>query len=523
MSAFNAARVRKLNDTPISAAGEYVLYWCQMFRRLTHNHALDYALRTAKDLKKPLVVYEALKLNYPWATARVHTFILEGMRDNAAAAKEYGLTYWPFVETPGDDGHGLVKKLAADAAIIVTDDYPAFIVPAHNRAIHKLPVAVHAVDSNSMIPLALLGTAVSAAVHLRSRIHKLFAEAWENRAAVEPDAADLPKLHRKPPFPLWHPPADVAKFVRSLPVDQSVPALENDTGGATAGRKRLTSFLRNKLARYAEERNLPDSPTRNSASGLSPHLHFGHVSIEEVVTKTLRTTGNWTPKDITPSRSKNDFFCADPNVNSFLDEAITWRDVGYHWHFCRNAEWEAGGEEQKNKSWQVGNHRPSFNFETMDFTHSPNDTLDTVLPAWAKATLTKHAADRREFHYTLEQWENAETHDELWNAAQRELVHTGHIHNYLRMLWGKKVLQWSASPEEAYRVLEHLNNKYAIDGRDPNSYSGILWCFGLFDRPWPPEREVFGSVRYMSSENTARKFDLDGYLRYVNKLVKTGS
>ena len=118
----------------------------------------------------------------------------------------------------------------------------------------------------------------------------------------------------------------------------------------------------------------------------------------------------------------------------------------------------------------------------------------------------------------MQQLERGETHDPLWNAAQKELVATGSIHNYLRMLWGKKVLEWSPSPAEAYRTLVHLNNKYALDGRDPNSYTGILWCFGLFDRPWPPERKVFGSIRYMSSDNTARKFDVKPYYRYVEAL-----
>jgi deoxyribodipyrimidine photo-lyase len=145
-------------------------------------------------------------------------------------------------------------------------------------------------------------------------------------------------------------------------------------------------------------------------------------------------------------------------------------------------------------------------------------SLGKALPAWALATLRAHAHDKRAHLYTPEEWEAGATHDPLWNAAQRELVATGTIHNYLRMLWGKKVLEWSRSPEEAYRTLEHLNHRYALDGRDPNSYTGILWCFGLFDRPWPPERKVTGVVRFMSSENTARKFRLGPYYEYVSAL-----
>ncbi len=146
--------------------------------------------------------------------------------------------------------------------------------------------------------------------------------------------------------------------------------------------------------------------------------------------------------------------------------------------------------------------------------HHP-DTYDRFesLPAWARATLGKHEADPRTYRYGLETFERATTHDALWNAAQGQLVREGRIHNYLRMLWGKKILEWTATPREALAVMIELNNKYALDGRDPNSYSGIFWTFGRYDRPWAPERPIFGSIRYMSSENTARKMSVRGYVR----------
>jgi deoxyribodipyrimidine photo-lyase len=300
-------------------------------------------------------------------------------------------------------------------------------------------------------------------------------------------------------------------------------------GGTVAGRAALAHFVSRNLRSYADGRSEPNSPDGTAASGLSPYLHYGHLSIQEVGEAVLGP--KWTPKRLNlKTRNKDDFFCRDANVNGFLDEAITWRDVGYHWHWCRSADCGSRNAELKNVSWQElptagpAPHSevrtPYFNFETMDFSPGGEDTLDLVLPEWARATLRKHARDRRERVYSLEEFEAAATHDELWNAAQKELVATGRIHNYMRMLWGKKVLEWSESPAAACRVLEHLNNKYALDGRDPNSYSGVLWCFGLFDRPWPPERKVFGTVRYMSSESAARKFDLAGYLAYANSLAR---
>lgn len=511
-----AARVRHANDRPFNTKGGYVLYWAQMFRRLHSNHALDHALELAAEYGKPLVVYEALKLNYPWAAARHHAFILQGMRDNAAAAKRLGLAYWPFVETPADSGRGLVKKLTQDAVCVVTDDYPAFIVPAHNRALaEKCRVPVVLVDSNSVVPLSRLGAPVGAAAHLRPRIHKLFAEEWAKRARSEPGVPKVAKSKLEPPFKAWDATQDVLTFVAGLPVDQSVCPVAGVEGGAVAGTEALDEFVSHRLRRYADGRNEPNAPDSVAASRLSAYLHYGHLSIEQITSAVLGE--EWTPKQINPkTRNKDDFFCRDENVNSYLDEAITWRDVGYHWHYARG---QGAGERGETKSWQSEKDAiPLFNFETMDFSPGGERTLDVVLPDWAKATLAKHATDRREHLYTLEEFETAQTHDELWNAAQTELVVTGRIHNYLRMLWAKKVLEWSASPAEAYKVLEHLNNKYALDGRDPNSYTGIHWCFGLFDRPWPPERTVFGSVRFMSSDNTARKFDLSGYFEYIRQL-----
>ncbi len=168
---------------------------------------------------------------------------------------------------------------------------------------------------------------------------------------------------------------------------------------------------------------------------------------------------------------------ASSAAEAFLDELVTWRELGYN--MCA--------------------HRDDYNqYES--------------LPDWARTTLEKHARDRRQRIYSLRQLERSETYDPLWNAAQRQLVREGRMHNYLRMLWGKKILEWTPSPREALAVMLELNNKYAVDGRDPNSYSGIFWCLGRYDRPWGPERKIFGKVRYMSSENTARKLSVAGYL-----------
>jgi deoxyribodipyrimidine photo-lyase len=379
-----------------------------------------------------------------------------------------------------------VKKLAARAAVVVTDDFPCFLVPGQSDALARsVNVPVFAVDANGLVPLSLLGPPVVAAAHLRPRLHKAFAEAWGQRTKVRTRVHDSPAKRLTPPFEPWKTSSDLDVLLRSLPFADDVAPVAGTPGGSVAARERLRTFVSERLPGYAERRSQPSAPQAGHASGLSPYLHFGHVSIEEVVEAVLGR--EFDPEELrVESRGKREgFFGDDADVNGFLDEALTWRDVGFQWHWSRRKD---------------------------------TARLEHALPPWALATLRAHAGDRRAFAYSREEWEAGATHDPLWNAAQRELVATGTIHNYLRMLWGKKVIEWSRTPEEAYDTLVHLNNKYALDGRDPNSWTGILWCFGLFDRPWAPERKVLGVLRYMSSENTARKFRLAGYLDYVKGL-----
>jgi deoxyribodipyrimidine photo-lyase len=241
----------------------------------------------------------------------------------------------------------------------------------------------------------------------------------------------------------------------------------------------LKRFLDKRLALYDEVRNQPE---RDGTSGLSPYLHFGHVSAHEVFAAVAQRDG-WTPERLASrvNGRRTGWWGMSAPAEAFLDQLVTWRELGFNF---------------------AGKRDDGDRYES--------------LPPWAQATLEKHAQDRRPTLYTPEQLEGAATHDRLWNAAQVQLLREGRIHNYLRMLWGKKVLEWSPSPTHALEVMLELNNRYALDGRDPNSTSGICWCLGRYDRPWGPERPIFGTVRYMSSENTARKVRVVDYIaRYT--------
>lgn len=476
-----ALRVHDCNGAPTDPDGEYVLYWMTAARRLTWNHALDRAVDHAIELGKPLIVLEALRVGYRWASDRLHRFILDGMADNAVEAADTPALYFPYVETTAGEGSGLLEALAERACVVVTDDYPCFFIPRMLAATApRLKVRTESVDSNGLLPMAVADHAYPTAYAFRRFLHKTLPDHLGEMPSAEPlRRPGLPQAKSLPPeiASKW-PQADAATLAGNsldrLPIDHTVAALDQ-RGGARAAAVALDTFTGERLARYATTRNAPEEEV---TSGLSPYLHFGHISSHEIFARIAHEEG-WSPSRLAerPSGKRAGWWGMSETAEAFLDQIVTWREVGFN--MCR--------------------HRQDY------------DRFDS-LPDWALATLAKHEADKREHVYTFDEIDGARTHDALWNAAQTQLVREGRIHNYLRMLWGKKVLEWSATPAEALETLLELNNRYALDGRDPNSYSGIFWCFGRYDRAWGPERPIFGTVRFMSSDNTARKFKVRRYL-----------
>jgi len=478
-----SSRLRVVNQMEVRRAGKYVLYWMIAARRASWNFALDRAVELARGLDRPLVVLEALRAGYPWASDRIHRFVIDGMADNARAFDGTGVLYHPYVEPEAGAGAGLLERLAADACAVVTDDYPAFFLPRMVAAAGtRLPVRLEAVDSNGLLPLRAAGKAFARAHDFRRFLQRELRPHLSEAPSRDPLGIDLRPRRRLPEGVAERWPragasllAGRAAPLAALPIDHRVPPVPYP-GGARAGRRLLKRFVDGRLARRGGERDHPDS---DGASGLSPYLHFGHVSAHEVLAAIAGREG-WSPGDVpgSGSGSRTGWWRMGVAAESFLDQLVTWRELAFN--FCA--------------------HRDDYD-------------RYASLPDWARATLEKHAPDRRPHEYTLGQFERAETHDELWNAAQNQLRGEGRIHNYLRMLWGKKILHWSRSPGAALRIMIELNNKYAVDGRDPNSYGGIFWVLGRYDRPWGPEREVFGRIRYMSSASTRRKLRVLDYVR----------
>ena len=462
--------------------GQYVLYWMIANRRPHWNYSLDHAINYARELGKPLLVFEALRCGYRWASDRLHRFVLQGMAANQQTFAAAGIQYFPYVEPEHGAGKGLLEALAAHACVVVTDDFPCFFLPRMvQAAAARLPVRVDSVDSNGLLPLRASAQAYPTAYAFRRFLQKVLPDHLPERPVARPLAkpeglqgATLParllqRWERASAALLKAEPDALA----ALPIDHTVGPASFD-GGHVQADSVSRNFIQHRLPHYGTDRSHPDV---DAQSHLSPYLHFGHISAHAVF-HSLARHESWDMTHVHPAKgSKEGFWGMRPNAESFLDEIITWREVGYN--MCV--------------------HRPE------DY-----DQFDS-LPSWAQATLAEHAGDPRPHTYNLKQLDAAQTYDKIWNAAQNQLVREGRLHNYMRMLWGKKILEWSRTPQEALKVMEELNNKYAVDGRDPNSYSGIFWTLGRYDRPWP-EREVFGKIRCMTSDSTARKLQLKQYL-----------
>ncbi len=453
------ARVRVVRDAPLPSRGEYVLYWCMVNQRVPHNHALQAAIALGNRLGLPVVCYHALRPDYPHASDRLHAFVLQGLDELGKAMRAHGVPYW--LELPRNTPQH-VPRLAAigkRAAAVVSDWFPSFIIPGHLRGAAKaLDVPLVAVDASCVVPMQRIPERQVGAYTLRPKLRKLWPEylgklrrGAEPAKAREAEAVDLG----------FTPERDPGRLVGQLDgfdIDHSVPPVKDRPVGRAAALRALRTFVRDRVAGFDEARN---EPGQRGQSGLSPALHWGLLFAGEVAQACIEAHG-----------------ATQPGVASFLEELLVRRELGFN--YCL--------------------HTP---------VHS--QLRFTSLPRWAQQTLNAHAKDHREHLYTLEQLDRGDTADPLWNAAQRELREDGRIHGYLRMLWGKKILEWSPSPDEALARLAHLNDRYALDGRDPVSVANFMWVLGLHDRPFQ-ERPVLGKVRPMSSARTAQKVDLGPYL-----------
>jgi deoxyribodipyrimidine photo-lyase len=442
-----------------SPDGRCVVYWMQRAQRALDNPALDLAVDVANALQLPCVVFFAPVPNYPQANLRHYKFLQQGIADTATRCERRNIG---FVLRRYPD-HSLLKFCdAVRAAIVVGDENPLREPRAwREKAAKKLKVPLYTVDADVIVPTKLLGKEQYAARIIRPRLAEHFEKYFV--APENPKA----KFGWEAPGTLKSLPPGFDITEEWPELDRSVEPVKSFCGGTSEGLRLLQKFTKNKLEQYPDRHSKAD---QDGTSRLSPYLHFGHLGPHTVALAVKNADA--------PETAKKDY----------LDQLITWREL-------------------------------SVCFVTY------NDYYDTIECAepWAHKTLAAHAKDKRPVLYTRQQLESAETHDPLWNAAQKQMLHTGWMHNYMRMYWAKKILEWSPSPAQAYNTAVYLNDRYLLDGRDPNGYAGIAWSIvGKFDRPWF-ERPIFGLIRYMATSGSEKKFDVQKYIEQVQEIISAGN
>ena len=457
------ARTLDLNGKTYNPDGEYVLYWMQATHRVEENWALRAAMRAANRVNRPLVIHQGLDPTYPHASDRHHTFILQGARETARRADALGLHYQFVLRRARDDDRRVVDRLAARAYVVITDLFPtAGVRERSERFAARVPCRTLAIDSYCAVPSGLFTKAEYGARTIRPKLARLLdhsIEPVDDAMAMKPVRASLRRtledITGVATMPRDRSDADLAGDVAHCEIDHEVPAVALQ-GGSAAAEARLMHFAAHDLHGYAERRN--EAGLDDGTSRLSPYLHYGQLPSAGVV-RVARASG-----------------AGAESLDAFIGQVTTWRELAFNW--C---------------------------VRTRDF-----DRLSS-LPAWVQRTMAAHEGDARPVLYDMETLERGETHDSLWNASQLQLRRTGVIHNYPRMLWGKTLLLWTPDYETARRTMYRLNDKWALDGRDPNSVGGIMWCLGLWDRPWG-NKQVWGGIRPMVTSRAKHKFNVARYI-----------
>ena len=439
-------------DVEPRAAGSLVLFWVRSAMRADSNPALEAACAAARSLDLPLLVYQGLDDRHPFASDRVWTFVLQGARDLARALEARGVRYAFHLRRPGHTQPAL-RDLARDAALIFCDAVPVAPLTTWTAALAASAEApVVEVDAACVVPLTATRKPYERAFAFKNATKKA-RKAWLGWEPEE-QPAPRPYLGALGFEPVDFEAADVAALVAACDVDHGVGPVAHTVGGSRAGEARWAAFRDQRLTRYARDRN---DALRPGVSRLSAYFHFGMLSPLRVARECVGIGGG--------------------GADKFLDELLVWRESA--WHFCHH-----GGVDL--------------------------DSLDAI-PEWARETLDAHRDDPRPEVRSALELELAHTGDDLWDAAQESLLRHGELHNNVRMTWGKALLPWSPSPEAALARLVELNHRYALDGRDPSSYGGLLWCLGQFDRPFPPAEPITGELRGRSTEFHATRLDTVKY------------
>ncbi len=445
----------RAHGPPDPSKGSFTLYWMSSAVRTHDNEALEHAIGRANETGKRLAVLFVLDPSYPEAQRRHFDFLVDGLHAVATGLDQRNIA---LVVRIGDIADQVVD-VAGDATEIVTDrTYLRHQRSTLEKVVERTGKRVTEVEGAVVVPTHVVSDKREyAARTIRPKIHRHLDEFLHL-----PDTATLDKKSSN----LSIPGASRSDIQASVEAADEGAEVRTRTrlfeGGQHQARATLRAFVDELLPTYDDQRNRPES---RNVSHMSMYLHFGHISPVRVATEIAGSGAD------------------EAMIDAYLEELVVRRELGFNY----------------------------VEFETDYDRYS-------ALPDWAKTTLAEHRNDPREHVYTRTEFERAETHDRYWNAAMIQLRETGYLHNYMRMYWGKKILEWSNTPEYAYRTVLTLNNRHLYDGRDPNSFGNVGWVFGLWDRAWQ-ERQVFGKTRTMTASGLERKADPDEYVRQISETV----
>lgn len=453
------SRVRVAAQGAQSTNGDFVLYWMHNAVRAHENPALDVALLAAEELGTSVLVYHAISEQYPFASDRLHAFMLQGARDVQWEFAQRGIPYVFHLEREGQRGPHL-RTLAERAALVVTEDVPVEPICGWvDRLTETTTTPVWAVDSSCVVPMQLVGKAYTRAFAFRDAT----AAMYDERMGFEPSRITDPSDWRVPndlPFePLDLATSDFADLIGDCRIDHAVGPVPHTCGGSEAGYDRWNAFKASGLRAYAKNRN---NALLGGVSRMSAYLHYGMVSPFRLAREAMQVGRNGAEK--------------------YLEELLIWRELA--WVFC--------------------------------FYQRDHEAF-SALPKWAVETLADHEEDARSRLFDWETLARGKTGDRLWDAAQMSLLMHGELHNNVRMTWGKAIINWTQDAGSALAMMIDLNHRYALDGRDPASYGGLLWCLGQFDRPFNPEQLIFGTVRPRPTREHAKRLDPARYLRNTTR------
>lgn len=469
----NASRTIPLNTKEITDGP--VAYWMDRDMRIHDNWALLHAQKIAQDRKVPLLVVYNLVANFLQGSYRQWDFKIKGLQEIQETCAQKNIGFFLITDTTGKQTPELLVQFCNEHNVgaLVTDCSPLRIQRRWKETVaKKIPCAMTMVDTHNIIPVWTASNKQEyGAYTLRPKIYKLLPKYLDDFPVIKKHPVPY---HKKIPVIHWQKLLNTQEVHRkNKPVDWIIP-------GEKHAKKALHHFIKNKLHEYGTRRN---DPLADAQSNLSPYLHYGMISPQRVAMEIINYVGVPVQKILDSLKNKASIDDSRPltlidHVGAFLEESITRRELSDN--FC----------------WY-------------------NEHYDNVegFPDWAKKSHHRFRHDTREYIYTLKQFEQGNTHDELWNAAQLEMVTTGKMHGYMRMYWAKKILEWTASAEDAMKIAIYLNDTYELDGRDPNGYTGIAWSIGgVHDRAWF-ERPIFGQIRYMARSGCEKKFDVTAYIR----------